>query len=61
MREYTGRGFQCAVHLPHLNYFNTDLVEQRKGRSVEDLDRLRMAELEAEFNRESEDEQEMEA
>ena len=67
VREYTGRGFQCAVHLPHLNDFNTDLVEQRKGRSVEDLDRLRMAELEAEFNRdaaeepESEDEQEMEA
>ena len=67
VREYTGRGFQCAVHLPHLNDFNTDLVERRKGRSVEDLDRLRMAELEAEFNRdaaeepESEDEQEMEA
>ena len=67
VREYTGRGFQCAVHLPHLNDFNTDLVERRKGSSVEDLDRLRMAELEAEFNRdaaeepESEDEQEMEA
>ena len=67
VREYTGRGFQCAVHIPHLNDFNTDLVERRKGHSVEDLDRLRMAELEAEFNRdaaeepESEDEQEMEA
>ena len=33
VREYTGRGFQCAVHLPHLNDFNTDLVERRKGRS----------------------------
>ena len=49
MREYTGRGFQCAVHVPHLNDFNTDLVERRKSRSVEDLDRLRMAELEAEI------------
>ena len=42
-------------------------MERRKGRTVEDLDRLRMAELEAEFNRdaaeepENEDEQEMEA
>ena len=60
-------GFQCAVHVPHLNDFNTDLVERRKGRTVEALDRLRMAELEAEFNRdateepENEDEQEMEA
>ena len=67
VREYTGRGFQCAVHVPHLNDFNTDLMERRKGRTVEDLDRLRMAELEAEFNRnaaeepENEDEQEMEA
>ena len=55
VREYTGRGFQCAVHLPHLNDIITDLVEQRKGRSVEDVDRLRMAELEAEFNRASTD------
>ena len=67
VREYTGRGFQCAIHVPHLNDFNTDLVERRKGRTVEDLDRLRMAELEAEFNKgaveepENEDEQEMEA
>ena len=55
------------MHVPHLNGINNDLVERRKGRTVEALDRLRMAELEAEFNRdateepENEDEQEMEA
>lgn len=43
------------------------LPGERKGRTVEDLDRQRMAELEAEFNKdaaeepENEDEQEMEA
>lgn len=64
MREYTGRGFQCAVHVPHLNDFNTDLVAMRAGRTVEDLDRQRMEELAAEFDKnaveEAESEQEME-
>lgn len=66
VREYTGQGFQYAVHVPHPNDFNTDLVERWKGRSVENLGRLRMAELEVEFNRdtaeepENGDEQEME-
>lgn len=60
-------GFSAPSMFPHLNDFNTDLVERRKGRTVEDLDRQRMAELEAEFNKdaaeepENEDEQEMEA
>ena len=64
VREYTGRGFQCAVHVPHLNDFNTDLVAMRAGRTVEDLDRQRMEELAAEFDKnaveEAESEQEME-
>ena len=42
-KAYTEKGYACAVHVPHLNDFNTDLVEMRKGRSVEDLDRQRMA------------------
>ena len=42
MKAYTEKGYACAVHVPHLNDFNTDLVEMRKGRSVEDLDRQRI-------------------
>ena len=38
--------------------FNTDLVEMRKGRSVEDLDRQRMAELETAFEQSAEEEPE---
>lgn len=37
---------------------NTDLVEMRKGRSVEDLDRQRMAELETAFEQSAEEEPE---
>lgn len=58
IREYTARGYTCAVHIPHLNDFNTDLVEMRKGRSVEDLDRQRMAELEMEFDKDAMEEPE---
>lgn len=50
--------YACAVHVPHLNDFNTDLVEMRKGRSVEDLDRQRMAELETAFEQSAEEEPE---
>lgn len=52
------RSYACAVHVPHLNDFNTDLVEMRKGRSVEDLDRQRMAELETAFEQSAEEEPE---
>lgn len=48
----------AQVHVPHLNDFNTDLVEMRKGRSVEDLDRQRMAELETAFEQSAEEEPE---
>ena len=41
-----------------MNDFNTDLVEMRKGRSVEDLDRQRMAELETAFEQCAEEEPE---
>lgn len=55
--SYSGT-YACAVHVPHLNDFNTDLVEMRKGRSVEDLDRQRMAELETAFEQSAEEEPE---
>lgn len=58
MKAYTEKGYACAVHMPHLNDFNTDLVEMRKGRSVEDLDRQRMAELETAFEQSAEEEPE---
>lgn len=58
MKAYTEKGYACAVHVPHLNDFNTDLVEMRKGRSVEDLDRQRMAELETAFEQSAEEESE---
>lgn len=59
-QKYTARGYACAVHVPRLNDFNTDLVEMRKGRSAEDLDRQRMAELEAEFEKDAASEPESE-
>ena len=55
---YKRQGFQCAVHVPHLNDFNTDLVAMRAGLSVEDLDRQRMAELEAAFEQDAGEEPE---
>ena len=58
MKAYTEKGYACAVHVPHLNDFNTDLVDMRKGRSVEDLDRQRMAELETAFEQSAEEEPE---
>ena len=58
MKAYTEKGYACAVHVPHLNDFNTDLVEMRKGRSVEDLERQRMAELETAFEQSAEEEPE---
>lgn len=60
VKEYTARGYECAVHVPHLNDFNLDLTEMRKGRSPEDLDRQREAELLAEFERDADPEPEKE-
>lgn len=49
IKSYTERGYQCALHKPHLNDFNTDLTEIRKGKTFADLDRQREAELKADF------------
>lgn len=59
-RKYTEKGYACAIHTPHLNDFNLDLVETRKGRTPEELDRQRMAELQAEFENDALDEPEPE-
>ena len=47
--HYTQRGFECAPHIPHLNDFNKDLTEIRTGKTFDDLDRQREAELKADF------------
>lgn len=60
-RKYTEKGYVCAVHIPHLNDFNQDLVETRKGRTPEDMDRQRMTELQAEFEKDAVDEPEPES
>lgn len=49
IRAYTERGYQCALHKPQLNDFNIVLTEIRKGKTFDDLDRQREAELKADF------------
>jgi len=48
---YSEKGYECAIHRPHLKDFNKDLTEMRKGRTPEDLDRQRETELQAEFEK----------
>lgn len=52
-QKYLAKGYDCAIQLPHLNDFNQDLTEMRKGRTVEDLDRQKIAELQAEFEKDA--------
>lgn len=58
--KYSKEGYECAIHRPHLNDFNQDLTEMRKGRSPEELDRRREVELQAEFEKDTIDEDELE-
>jgi hypothetical protein len=51
--KYGEKGYDCAIHRPHLKDFNKDLTEMRKGRSAEDLDCQREAELQAEFEKDA--------
>ena len=51
IRTYTERGYQCALHKPQLNDFNIVLTEIRKGKTFDDLDRQREAELKADFEK----------
>ena len=52
-KKYSAKGYECAVHRPHLNDFNLDLTEMRKGRTPDDLDRQRESELQTEFERDA--------
>jgi hypothetical protein len=51
--KYTGKGYKCAIHQPHLKDFNKDLTEMRKGRTPDDLDKQRMSELQADFEKDA--------
>ena len=47
--RYTERGYQCALHTPRLNDFNTDLVAVRNGKTIAELDSMRIAEIKADM------------
>ena len=51
--KYGEKGYECAVHRPHLKDFNKDLTAMRKGRTPKDLERQREAELQAEFEKDA--------
>ncbi len=51
--KYGKKGYECAVHRPHLKDFNKDLTEMRKGRTPKDLDRQRETELQTEFEKDA--------
>lgn len=50
-KKYGEKGYECAIHRPHLKDFNKDMTEIRKGRKPKDLGRQREAELQAEFEK----------
>lgn len=52
-KKYSVRGYECAVHGSHLKDFNKDLLEMRKGRTPDNLDRQRESELQAEFEKDA--------
>jgi hypothetical protein len=51
--KYSEMGFEVAIHKPHLKDFNQDLIEIRSGKTVEDLNAIREAELRAEFEKDA--------
>ena len=54
--KYSEKGYKIAVHRPHLNDFNQDLIETRKGKTAAELDVMREVELKTEFDKEAVDE-----
>ena len=54
--KYSEKGYEVAIHRPHLKDFNQDLIETRKGRTVAELDAMREDELKAEFEKDAVDE-----
>ena len=55
-QKYGGKGYECAIHRPHLKDFNKDLTEMRKGRTPGDLDRQRESELQVWFEKDAAEE-----
>lgn len=51
IKAYSEKGYKCALHTPHLNDFNTDLTEIRKGKTPTDLDRQRENEITMDFEK----------
>ena len=51
LQTYSERGYVCAIHTPHLNDFNLQLTEIRKGRTIQEMDEQRLRELQAEFEK----------
>ena len=51
IKAYSEKGYKCALHTPHLNDFNTDLTEIRKGKTPTDLDRQREIEMTMDFEK----------
>lgn len=51
--KYSEKGYEVAIHLPHLKDFNQDLIETRKGRAITELDAMREAELRSEFEKDA--------
>ncbi len=49
IEKYTERGYQCALHTPRLNDFNTELVAHRNGKTPAELDSMRIAEIKADM------------
>ena len=59
--KYSEKGYEVALHKPHLNDFSEDLVETRKGKSPEELVRMREEALRAEFEKDAIEESNFEA
>lgn len=55
-QKYSQKGYNCAIHSPHLKDFNKQLTETLKGRTIKEMDAQRMKELETEFEKASDDE-----
>lgn len=49
--RYSEKGYEVAIHVPHLKDFNQDLIETRRGKTAADLDIMHESELKAEFEK----------
>ncbi|HEX9060013.1 MAG TPA: DUF3991 and TOPRIM domain-containing protein [Clostridia bacterium] len=54
--KYSEKGYEVAIHKPHLKDFNQDLLGIREGKTPADLDGIREKELRIEFEKDAVDE-----